>query len=92
LRGRPYDPAKKKNIYFLSSSYLTLLDIQFVSEADLLHEDLWVRAKQKLDAEREAGKHSPFTWRELARMLGVDESTVSKARRKDPQSWGLLLT
>jgi hypothetical protein len=84
LRGRPFDPSKKKNIFFLSKSFLTEFEITLVSEAELLgREDLVVRAAKFLFP-----LQAPYgNQRQLAHALGVSESALSKAKKSDPVFW-----
>jgi hypothetical protein len=91
LRGRPYDPERPKDIFFLSSAYLGVLPVTYISEAELLGEDLLVLAKKKLEEWRRAGNDGRVTQRDLAAMLGMHESVISRARKKDPSVWIELL-
>ncbi len=91
LRGRPYDPGRRKDIFFLSSAYLGVLPVTYISEAELLGDDLLVLAKKKLEEWRRAGNQARVTQRALAAMLGVQESAISRARKKDSSVWLELL-
>ena len=82
MRARPYDPATKKNVFFLSNLVLGGLETILVREADLLGEDLLVRARNIVEA-----GGSGWTQRGLARELEVSESALSKNKKKNPRYW-----
>ena len=82
LRGRPFDGARKKQIFFISNLMLGELETELVREAELLGDDLLARAHEVLE-----GGAGVTSMRQLARVLGVDPSAVSRAAKKRPKFW-----
>jgi hypothetical protein len=88
LRLRPYDPNKKKTIYFFSNIDIPYFVIERKTESELLgrEPDLLVRARDVLQQERAAGRQGIITQKDLADLLDVSKAAITKAKKKYGQT------
>ncbi|MRG98231.1 hypothetical protein [Polyangium spumosum] len=84
LRLRPYDPHKKKTIYFFSNVDIPYFVIERKTEDELLGRkpDLLLRARDALMNERAAGRQGIITQKDLADLLRVSKVAITKAKKK----------